>query len=98
MSIISPVYSSWMFVDDCAEAIRRVTESGRMGETYNIGTEFEKANRHLTEMIHAMVNKIMQRYERSARGPLEPIELVVNIRYVVLLSVVACLIALLHAA
>jgi len=57
---------SWMFVDDCAEAIRRVTESGRMGETYNIGTEFEKANRHLTEMIHAMVNKIMQ------RDPTEP--------------------------
>lgn len=26
-----------MYVDDCAEAIRRVTESGKIGEIYNIG-------------------------------------------------------------
>ena len=54
---------SWMFVDDCAEAIRRVTESGRIGEIYNIGTEFEKPNLHVTEMIHDRVGKVTGRGE-----------------------------------
>ncbi|KAK0401888.1 hypothetical protein QR680_016031 [Steinernema hermaphroditum] len=49
---------SWMFVDDCAEAIRRVTENGTLGEIYNIGTDFEKSNLSLTEMIHDMVGKM----------------------------------------
>lgn len=52
---------SWMFVDDCAEAILRVTEQGIIGECYNIGIEFEKANIHLTHMIHQIVGKLMQR-------------------------------------
>ncbi|KAI1730944.1 GDP-mannose 4,6 dehydratase domain-containing protein [Ditylenchus destructor] len=52
---------SWMYVDDCAEAIRRVTEQGRLGQVYNIGTEFEKCNLHLTEMIHENVGKILAR-------------------------------------
>lgn len=50
-----------MFVDDCAEAIVRVTEQGRNGECYNIGIEFEKANLHLTQMIHDIVTKLMSR-------------------------------------
>jgi len=54
---------SWMFVDDCAEAILRVTEQGTIGECYNIGIEFEKANIHLTQMIHQFVGKLMQRGE-----------------------------------
>ncbi|KAL3103268.1 hypothetical protein niasHS_002454 [Heterodera schachtii] len=52
---------SWMYVDDCAEAIRRITERGRIGQTYNIGTEFEKCNLHLTEMLHEKVQKLMDR-------------------------------------
>jgi dTDP-D-glucose 4,6-dehydratase len=52
-----------MFVDDCAEAIRRVTEHGKIAECYNIGIEFEKANLHLTQMIHQIVGKLMQRGE-----------------------------------
>ncbi|KAI6190904.1 DTDP-D-glucose 4,6-dehydratase [Aphelenchoides bicaudatus] len=54
---------SWMFVDDCAEAILRVTEQGQIAECYNIGIEFEKANLHLTQMIHQIVNKVLQREE-----------------------------------
>uniref|UniRef100_A0A7E5A0W7 dTDP-D-glucose 4,6-dehydratase n=1 Tax=Panagrellus redivivus TaxID=6233 RepID=A0A7E5A0W7_PANRE len=46
---------SWMFVNDCAEAIRRVTESGRTAEIYNIGTQFEMCNIDLTKLIHAKV-------------------------------------------
>jgi dTDP-glucose 4,6-dehydratase len=52
---------SWMFVDDCAEAIRRVTETGRTGETYNIGTQFEKCNIDLTKMIHSTVQTLLNR-------------------------------------
>ncbi|VDM24296.1 unnamed protein product [Toxocara canis] len=56
---------SWMYVDDCAEAIRKVTENGRLGETYNIGTDFEKRNYDLTLQIHDMVAKLLDR-ERTA--------------------------------
>ncbi|KAI6195056.1 DTDP-D-glucose 4,6-dehydratase [Aphelenchoides besseyi] len=52
---------SWMFVDDCAEAIVRVTERGQIAECYNIGIEFEKANLHLTQMIHEIVSKLLHR-------------------------------------
>ena len=52
---------SWMFVEDCAEAIRKVTEQGRLGQIYNIGTEFEKCNLHLTEMIHEKVEKLLSK-------------------------------------
>uniref|UniRef100_A0A0K0F3U3 dTDP-D-glucose 4,6-dehydratase n=1 Tax=Strongyloides venezuelensis TaxID=75913 RepID=A0A0K0F3U3_STRVS len=52
---------SWMYVDDCAEAIKRVTEKGKISQIYNIGTEFEKANLHLTQQIHSIVNTITQR-------------------------------------
>uniref|UniRef100_A0A915EPC7 dTDP-D-glucose 4,6-dehydratase n=1 Tax=Ditylenchus dipsaci TaxID=166011 RepID=A0A915EPC7_9BILA len=47
--------------DDCAEGIRRVTEQGRLAQVYNIGTEFEKCNLHLTQMIHQNVEKILAR-------------------------------------
>lgn len=52
---------SWMYVDDCARAIQKVTEKGRLGQVYNIGTEFEKCNLHLTQMIHQQVEKILLR-------------------------------------
>ncbi|CAD5228544.1 unnamed protein product [Bursaphelenchus okinawaensis] len=52
---------SWMFVNDCAEAIKRVTEQGSVGECYNIGIEFEKSNLELTQMIHRLVLKKMAR-------------------------------------
>lgn len=52
---------SWMYVDDCAEAILKVTENGRLGETYNIGTDFEKRNYDLTLQIHDTVAKLLDR-------------------------------------
>ncbi|VDK48825.1 unnamed protein product [Anisakis simplex] len=52
---------NWMYVDDCAEAVRRITESGRLGETYNIGTDFEKCNYDLTVQIHQTVAKLLNR-------------------------------------
>ncbi|KJJ83543.1 spore coat protein [Candidatus Omnitrophus magneticus] len=45
-----PVYGKglqcreWLYVSDCAEAVRFVTENGKIGESYNIGSGIEKTN------------------------------------------------------
>uniref|UniRef100_A0A914VWP6 dTDP-D-glucose 4,6-dehydratase n=1 Tax=Plectus sambesii TaxID=2011161 RepID=A0A914VWP6_9BILA len=52
---------NWMFVDDCSDAIRRITENGRMAQVYNIGTEFEMENIVLTRMIHEETNRLLNR-------------------------------------
>ncbi|MCP9264991.1 dTDP-glucose 4,6-dehydratase [Dirofilaria immitis] len=52
---------SWIYVDDCTDAIRRVCEMGRIGEIYNIGTEFEISNYDVTMMIHQTVNELLKR-------------------------------------
>ncbi|EYC20536.1 hypothetical protein Y032_0021g265 [Ancylostoma ceylanicum] len=54
---------SWMYVEDCSEAIRRVAEDGQLGEVYNIGTDFEMTNIELTRKIHDIVNKLQKRKE-----------------------------------
>jgi dTDP-glucose 4,6-dehydratase len=52
-----PVYGDgrnvrdWLYVADHCEAIRLVLEKGRIGETYNIGGEAERAN---IELVHAL--------------------------------------------
>jgi len=52
-----PVYGDgrnvrdWLFVEDHCHAIRRVLEAGRVGETYNIGGESERANLAVVEAI-----------------------------------------------
>lgn len=50
-----------MYVEDCARAIRKVTEKGRLGQVYNVGTDFETCNLHLTQMIHQQVEKLLLR-------------------------------------
>uniref|UniRef100_A0AC34RPJ4 NAD(P)-binding domain-containing protein n=1 Tax=Panagrolaimus sp. JU765 TaxID=591449 RepID=A0AC34RPJ4_9BILA len=50
-----------MFVEDCAEAIKRVTEFGKIGEVYNIGIDFEKSNLEVTKIIHHTVAKLLKR-------------------------------------
>ena len=52
-----PVYGQgdnvrdWLYVDDHANALRRVLESGTVGKTYNIGGHIEKTN---LEVVHAI--------------------------------------------
>lgn len=48
-------------MDDCADAIRRVCEIGKIGEIYNIGTEFEITNYDVTMLIHQTVNELLKR-------------------------------------
>lgn len=52
---------SWMYVEDCSEAITRVALEGTLGEIYNIGTDFEMTNIELTKMIHFTVSKLLNR-------------------------------------
>ncbi|MDA8085276.1 MAG: GDP-mannose 4,6-dehydratase [Nitrospiraceae bacterium] len=42
---------TWLYVEDCAEAVMRVLDAGRDGETYNIGSAEEKMNRDVIGAI-----------------------------------------------
>jgi dTDP-glucose 4,6-dehydratase len=52
-----PVYGDggnvrdWLYVQDHCEAIVRVIEQGRLGESYNIGGHNEKTNLHVVELL-----------------------------------------------
>jgi dTDP-glucose 4,6-dehydratase len=56
-----PVYGKganvrdWLFVEDHCEAIWRVAEEGRIGETYNVGGNCEKTNLEVVRAICAVV-------------------------------------------
>ena len=64
-----PVYGDggnvrdWLFVRDHCEAIVRVIEEGRVGESYNIGGHNEKKNLEVVELLCDMVDERV--------GPLE---------------------------
>ncbi len=59
-----PVYGDgknvrdWLFVEDHCSAIRRVLESGRPGETYNIGGNSERANIDVVTAICDLVDEM----------------------------------------
>ncbi len=59
-----PVYGDgknvrdWLFVEDHCAAIRRVLESGRPGETYNIGGNSERANIDVVTVICDLVDEM----------------------------------------
>ncbi|NID15770.1 dTDP-glucose 4,6-dehydratase [Luteibacter yeojuensis] len=59
-----PVYGDgmnvrdWLFVEDHCSAIRRVLEAGRVGETYNIGGNSERANIVVVKTICAILDEV----------------------------------------
>ncbi len=59
-----PVYGDgknvrdWLFVEDHCAAIRRVLESGRRGETYNVGGNSERANIDVVTAICDLVDEM----------------------------------------
>ncbi len=70
-----PVYGQgdnvrdWLFVEDHAAALRLVLERGRVGETYNIGGNAERANIDVVRAICALMDELTPRangepYER----------------------------------
>ena len=65
-----PVYGDgrnvrdWLYVADHCAAVRLVLEKGRIGETYNIGGECERANIDLVRTVCALLDRLRPR----ARG------------------------------
>lgn len=59
-----PVYGDgmnvrdWLYVEDHCSAIRRVLEAGRLGETYNVGGNSERANLVVVKTICAILDKL----------------------------------------
>src|SRR3954467_1301519 len=62
-----PVYGDgtnvrdWLYVGDHCDAIRLVLAKGRVGETYNIGGESERANIELVGTICALLDRLRPR-------------------------------------
>jgi dTDP-glucose 4,6-dehydratase len=59
-----PVYGDgmnvrdWLYVEDHCEAVWRILEKGRVGETYNIGGECEKRNLEVVNSICEMMEEL----------------------------------------
>jgi dTDP-glucose 4,6-dehydratase len=59
-----PVYGDgknvrdWLYVADHCEAVRLVLEKGKVGETYNIGGETERANIDVVRTICALLDRL----------------------------------------
>lgn len=59
-----PVYGDgqnvrdWLYVGDHCQAIRRVLESGRVGQTYNVGGNSERTNIEVVKTICRIVDEL----------------------------------------
>jgi dTDP-glucose 4,6-dehydratase len=68
-----PVYGhganvrDWLYVDDHAEALTRVLEKGRLGETYNIGGNAERRNIDVVTAICDAMDKLHPQPGKSHR-------------------------------
>ncbi len=68
-----PVYGDgcnvrdWLFVGDHCSAIRTVLECGRLGETYNIGGNSERANLDVVRTICNLVDEFRPNPDQGAR-------------------------------
>lgn len=51
----------WLYVTDHCSAIRRVLESGRLGETYNVGGWNEKANIEVVKTLCSILDELSPR-------------------------------------
>jgi len=62
-----PVYGDgrnrrdWLYVADHCDALRRVLEAGRPGETYNIGGESERDNNEVVQALCALLERARPR-------------------------------------
>ena len=71
-----PVYGDgmnvrdWLFVEDHCSAIRMVLEKGRIGETYNIGGNSERANIDVVKTICDLVDEMRPRAAGGSRRDL----------------------------
>ncbi|BCB97302.1 dTDP-glucose 4,6-dehydratase [Dissulfurispira thermophila] len=47
----------WLFVSDCVDAVFKIMEKGKIGETYNIGSSEEKKNIEVVKIILKLLKK-----------------------------------------
>ncbi|MGD9505816.1 MAG: dTDP-glucose 4,6-dehydratase [Syntrophobacteraceae bacterium] len=87
-----PVYGDglnvrdWLYVGDHCEAILRVIEAGKPGETYNVGGNNEKSNLQVVEALCARLDELapaeenlaLRRLERPIRRYSELVEMVAD--------------------
>lgn len=55
----------WLYVEDHCSAIARVLESGRLGETYNVGGNSERTNLAVVKTICAILDELRPRPDGS---------------------------------
>ena len=71
-----PVYGDgsnvrdWLFVEDHARALRLILETGRPGETYNVGGRNERTNLQVVERICDLVDEMAPRDGAGSRREL----------------------------
>jgi dTDP-glucose 4,6-dehydratase len=58
----------WLYVEDHAKAVATVVESGKLGETYNVGGRNERTNLEVVEAICGMLDEIKPRSEGSYKN------------------------------
>ena len=56
----------WLYVEDHARALVKVVESGRVGETYNVGGRNERTNLQVVESICDVLDKLSPRKDGGA--------------------------------
>jgi dTDP-glucose 4,6-dehydratase len=54
----------WIHVDDHCSAVLRITERGRIGETYLIGADGERSNREVVETILTLLGRPQDEYDQ----------------------------------
>jgi len=58
-----PIYGTgknkreWIFVEDCAEGVLKITEEGKIGEVYNLGSGEERENLEVAKSILKLLGK-----------------------------------------
>ena len=61
----------WLYVEDHARALVMVVESGRVGETYNIGGRNERTNLEVVETICAILDELRPLVRSSGKSEVE---------------------------
>ena len=56
----------WLYVEDHCRAIIRVLDTGRIGETYNIGGHSEKANLDVVKTVCAILDGVQPRADSKS--------------------------------
>ena len=55
----------WLYVEDHCDAILLVLQNGRIGENYNIGGEEERTNRHIVDLVCAILEECLPASQNS---------------------------------